>query len=168
MAWTNPRTWVTSEVVTAAMLNTHVRDNLNTLRAHHGCSLYKSADQSVANGANDVVTFNSELYDTDTLHDTATNNSRITVPAGFDGYWRFTGKIQLNADASNHGTYEIRFRKNAAGSSSGGTLIDLMTTQCALVATDYIELFFKSTTEARTIQGTAASNSWFMAEFLGA
>lgn len=28
MAWTAPRTWVPNEVVTAAMMNTHVRDNL--------------------------------------------------------------------------------------------------------------------------------------------
>jgi hypothetical protein len=28
MAWTTPRTWVTNEVVTASLLNTHVRDNL--------------------------------------------------------------------------------------------------------------------------------------------
>jgi hypothetical protein len=28
MAWTSPRTWVTGEIVTAAQLNTHVRDNL--------------------------------------------------------------------------------------------------------------------------------------------
>jgi hypothetical protein len=27
MTWTDPRTWVTSEVVTAAQLNAHVRDN---------------------------------------------------------------------------------------------------------------------------------------------
>jgi microcystin-dependent protein len=28
MAWTPPRTWVTGELVTASMLNTHLRDNL--------------------------------------------------------------------------------------------------------------------------------------------
>jgi len=28
MAWTAPRTWVSSEVVTAALMNTHMRDNL--------------------------------------------------------------------------------------------------------------------------------------------
>lgn len=28
MAWTSPRTWVAGETVTAAILNTHVRDNL--------------------------------------------------------------------------------------------------------------------------------------------
>jgi hypothetical protein len=31
MAWTSPRTWVTAEVVTATLLNTHLRDNLNAL-----------------------------------------------------------------------------------------------------------------------------------------
>jgi hypothetical protein len=31
MAWTTPRTWTTGEVVTAAMMNTQVRDNLLAL-----------------------------------------------------------------------------------------------------------------------------------------
>jgi hypothetical protein len=31
VAWTAPRTWVTSELVTSAILNTHVRDNLKEL-----------------------------------------------------------------------------------------------------------------------------------------
>ena len=31
MAWTNPRTWVAGETLTAALLNVHLRDNLNAL-----------------------------------------------------------------------------------------------------------------------------------------
>lgn len=31
MAWTDPRTWVTSELVTAAIMNTHIRDNAKEL-----------------------------------------------------------------------------------------------------------------------------------------
>lgn len=31
MAWTAPRTWTTGELVTAAFLNTHLRDNLSYL-----------------------------------------------------------------------------------------------------------------------------------------
>jgi len=34
MAWTAPRTWVTGEVVTAALLNTHIRDNQLELSTH--------------------------------------------------------------------------------------------------------------------------------------
>jgi hypothetical protein len=33
MTWTSPRTWVTSEVLTAALLNTHLRDNLLELNS---------------------------------------------------------------------------------------------------------------------------------------
>lgn len=32
MAWTSPRTWVAAELVTAALLNTHLRDNLNAIQ----------------------------------------------------------------------------------------------------------------------------------------
>ena len=31
MAWTTPRTWVPGEMVTASMLNIHLRDNMNAL-----------------------------------------------------------------------------------------------------------------------------------------
>ena len=31
MAWTSPRTWVAGETVTAALMNTHVRDNLKAI-----------------------------------------------------------------------------------------------------------------------------------------
>lgn len=43
MAWTAPRTWVTSEVVTAAVMNAHVRDNLTALNGY----VLKTADESV-------------------------------------------------------------------------------------------------------------------------
>ena len=33
MAWTTPRTWVAAETVTASLMNTHLRDNLNAIAA---------------------------------------------------------------------------------------------------------------------------------------
>ena len=33
MAWTSPRTWVTNEIPTASIFNTHVRDNLFALQS---------------------------------------------------------------------------------------------------------------------------------------
>ena len=51
MAWTAPRTWVTGEVVTAAVMNTHVRDNLNTLSAH-------DHDDAAGGGAANLGTLN--------------------------------------------------------------------------------------------------------------
>lgn len=43
MGWTAPRTWVASEIVTAAIMNTHVRDNLLALNGF----VAKTADQSI-------------------------------------------------------------------------------------------------------------------------
>lgn len=34
MSWTTPRTWVAGEIVTAALLNTHVRDNESVLKTN--------------------------------------------------------------------------------------------------------------------------------------
>jgi hypothetical protein len=181
MGWTTPRTWVDAEVVTAAMLNTHVRDNENWLRAHHGCRLYKSADQTVANGNNDVISFNSEVYDTDGFHDTATNNSRITIPAGFDGYYLVIANATSDADATNHTGATLMIRKNAAGVAGGGTQITIArgvghTLQWALpplvwsgplVATDYVECFFFSISEAHQVQGGDQSLTSFQMILLG-
>lgn len=33
MAWTTPRTWAANELVTATLLNAHLRDNLNALKS---------------------------------------------------------------------------------------------------------------------------------------
>ena len=43
MAWTAPRTWVTAEVVTGAVMNTHVRDNLRYLKGIDGRTDFESA-----------------------------------------------------------------------------------------------------------------------------
>jgi hypothetical protein len=42
-------------------------------------SVYHSADQSIPNNSATTLAFNSEYYDSNTLHDNATNNSRITI-----------------------------------------------------------------------------------------
>lgn len=39
MAWTAPRTWSTGELVTATMMNTHVRDNLLALKTPPAASV---------------------------------------------------------------------------------------------------------------------------------
>lgn len=44
MAWTTPRTWATGELVTAALMNTHVRDNLK----HYADTRYMSIPLNTA------------------------------------------------------------------------------------------------------------------------
>ncbi len=49
MAWTAPRTWVTAEVVTAALMNTHLRDNLLETST---AKVTTAGDLTYASGAN--------------------------------------------------------------------------------------------------------------------
>lgn len=180
MAWTTPRTWTDPEVVTAAMMNAHVRDNLNWVHGFHGCRLYKSADQTIASGNNDVLTWNSESFDTDALHSTSSNTSRIVIPSGLDGYWRVVCGVQSDADAANHNSLTLRLRKNAAGVSGGGTLLTAHTftghtnahysqteITVALVATDHVECFFTATGEGM-VANSGAEASFFSAQYKGA
>tara|TARA_R110002020_G_scaffold5882_1_gene24200 strand:- start:858 stop:1508 length:651 start_codon:yes stop_codon:yes gene_type:complete len=43
-----------------------------------GCRIYDNNDQSIANTTNVAISFANEDFDTDTMHDNTTNNSRIT------------------------------------------------------------------------------------------
>ncbi len=53
MAWTAPRTWVTAEVVSASLMNTHVRDNLlETAPA----TVANEGEYVVSDGANSITT----------------------------------------------------------------------------------------------------------------
>jgi hypothetical protein len=114
--WTAPRTWVVNEVVTAAELNAHVRDNLLELRARHGVSAKPAAAFSVASGVITSIACDAEDYDDANTpwHDLVTNNTRITVPAGYGGALHLGA--HLSFDKSAAGTYRVLWlKKNGAG-----------------------------------------------------
>jgi len=111
-------------------------------------------------------------YDTDAMHDTSTNNSRLTATVA--GLYQITAEIYADA----HNQFEplhMMIRKNAAGSSSGGTLVvqntacfstnNVVLTACNLAtyarlsANDYIEMFLMSeATGPETLKGTTQAH----------
>jgi hypothetical protein len=52
-----------------------------------GCAVTRSTDLSTTNGSVTTVTFDTEHYDTDAYHSTATNTERFTIPTGKTGYF---------------------------------------------------------------------------------
>jgi hypothetical protein len=95
MGWTAPRDWTGGELVTEAMMDTHVRDNLNYLNWQHK---YKASDESVVNNTlqNDddlffAVAANERWFvDVSLMIDsnaTADFNTSFTVPAGATMTW---------------------------------------------------------------------------------
>lgn len=151
MAWTTPRTWVNNETVTHTMLNEQIRDNLDFLRSKDHVSVYKTAVESVSDSTWEKIPFDAEHFDSNTMHDNATANSRLRCNS--DGLYLAVFKVNFDTNAT--GNRRVMMRENAAGSDVGGTnrgtwsgggLTGNNTTVAGsrllrLVDTDYIELF---------------------------
>jgi len=61
-----------------------------------------SVDQAIPNATPTVLAFNSELFDTDTMHDNATNNSRLTINTAGKWLFGFNGRWENNAAGERH------------------------------------------------------------------
>lgn len=89
MVWTTPKTWSTGELVTAANMNLHVRDNLNALFSpNFGRSAYTS-------GANHTTT------STSFVNVDATNITFSVTSAGGMYWLGFTGRAFVNSGVNN-------------------------------------------------------------------
>lgn len=111
-----------------------------------GARVYHNAAQSIPNATLTALAFNSERYDTDGLHDTATNNSRLTATKA--GVYLMTGTFAYGTAAS--GLRQSYIRLNGAtllvavnSGVAGGTTIATVhnpTTLYQLAVGDYVEL----------------------------
>lgn len=140
-----------------------------------GCSLYKSANQSIATATNTAITFDTELKDTDAFHSTATNTSRITIPAGKAGFYLITGQINFASNSTglrqgviykNGALMTISFTQGAVnGDWSGGSISQIS----ELAVADYLELFAYQTSGGNlNINGGATYGAAFQVQYLGA
>ncbi|HVW33470.1 MAG TPA: hypothetical protein VHL53_13100 [Acidimicrobiia bacterium] len=98
MSYSTPRTWVAGEYPTAAEFNQEIRDNISFLANPPGCRVYHNTTQSVSDNTITVVSFNSERFDTDTMHDTSSNNSRLTIKTAGLYLVTFTGVFAQGSD----------------------------------------------------------------------
>jgi hypothetical protein len=105
----------------------------------------KSGAQSINNSTTTAITWDTETYDTDTLHSTVSNTSRLT--ASVTGKWLVTTSVGFAASAT--GSRIVTIRKNgttdyaqAASPNAGGsdgvqvTVSDIVD----LAASDYVEI----------------------------
>lgn len=106
-----PRTWAAGERPTAAQYNAELRDWTNALANPPACRIYNSAVQSCVNNVTTFLTFNSERWDTDTMHDTVTNSGRITIKTAGLYILTFTGVL---AAAGDYSFVAAQFRLNGS------------------------------------------------------
>jgi len=139
-----------------------------------GVMAFPSAALSIPNSTETAVGLNSETYDTSTFHDTSTNNSRLTVPAGKAGYYRIWGNLAFVTNAT--GLRSIRIKKNTSTdlvdcqitSNSGyGTRLSTSTTVSLAVA-DYVEMYAWQNSGGALNVDNGVSNTQFGFQYLGA
>lgn len=143
--FTNPRTWTYSELVTAALLNTHLRDNLNALwvysaagqialsTANNQLTVLDAASNAnkkiVSNGTtwivqNDTRYLSCILNPSNVALVTGDNAGRFRIPADLDGF-----KITYVAASriSGTGVPNIQLRNVRTGSDILSTPITIDT-----------------------------------------
>lgn len=84
-------------------------DHLHTLTVP-ACRVHRTTDQSIPDATVTAVTFNSETYDTDTMHSTASNTSRITFTTA--GIYLVTASVYWPPNAT--GLRTVHIRKNGS------------------------------------------------------
>ena len=137
-----------------------------------GCSLYKSAAQTISNTTFTAITFNSESFDTDAFHNDTTNNSRITIPTGKGGKYLvtlFANTVSVNPSYIILSLYLNGAQYTASGLREGtvfrndGQIPISASTVVTLAAADYLEFYFQQSE-------TATANMYFQftAIYLGA
>lgn len=113
-----------------------------------GCKVTRGSAQTIANSTVTVVAFTSEEWDSDGFHDNATNNSRMTVPAGHSGKYTVSATVVFTANAT--GRRVVRLFKNGTtivgrtdsnAVSVAGVITTLnVTAEVSMSPTDYIEV----------------------------
>jgi len=119
-----------------------------------GCLAHSLTLQSIANATYTAVALpDADVYDTNTFHDTATNNSRITIPSGQGGYYFVWGVVAFKDNAT--GERQVALYKNgtiltavngmgalSTGNAGGGNpAASYFSTVINLAAADYLQVF---------------------------
>jgi hypothetical protein len=140
-----------------------------------GCSVSKSAAQTLASNTATVITFDTELFDVDGYHSNVTNNSRMTIPSGKAGYFFLYAKFRLDAGGSTGG-HTLRILKNGTAISefismspatiavTGGQISQVVSGAVG----DYFEIDVRQLTTGNQDMPGGATNAQFMISYLGA
>ncbi len=128
------------------------RITIDNLLYTEGARAYHNADQTISTGGFVAIALNSELHDSDTIHDNSTNNSRLTCNTA--GVYIITGHIDLEANSTGlrslyirlNGTTSIgEYQSNNVTSAPATTWITSIATIYKLAVTNYVELMIRQT-----------------------
>lgn len=147
MAWTTPSNLSAGNMLTASWINTYVVANLLYLYSGlPSCRVYNNANISIGTASGGTaLTFNTERWDTDTMHDTASATSEMVATTA--GKYAIFGSIEWAAN--NNGRRRIALRVDGSdiiaeekiASAAGGSVTrQSIYSEWDLAAGHYVEL----------------------------
>jgi len=141
-----------------------------------GCLVYLTTNFVLPSSAYTPLGFAEEEYDTDSIHSTVTNNSRLIVPAGVTRV-RLTGNVIMAGGSS--GISQVNINKNGTNNFMGSaehrralntTVLpasNMSTPVLSVTAGNYFELVVLQTSGAdTTAYGGAFTSTWFAMEII--
>lgn len=140
--------------------------------AAHGCRVTRSGSSfSIGNATYTAVQFNAEDFDTDTMHDTVTNNDRVTIPSisgVTTGLWSIVGSGYIDSQTRVQSTIEVDGTTLIAFQDQNGTLGSfLIETTYVLSAAQYVRLKLQSPAGAANAVFDAGISPILSVSFLG-
>lgn len=130
---------------------------------YEGARVYHNIDFSVATATSVAIPFNSERYDTDTIHDTIVNNSRLTCKTPGKYVIAFNGYFVPNAVGyrrfwiRHNDTTNIAFAR--AGLCSVNTFECVLATIYDLALNDFVEVYCRQTSGGNLVITSSGNNS---------
>lgn len=196
----SPRTWTNGEEVLESYLDTDVRDGWRFFTNPPRVKVYNSTGQTIASGApsntaDTLATWDTDVYDTDGMHNPASNASRLNVvtAGAYQVVCHINWAIDNQISDATHGSGNryLAIKLNAAGSTTMtgfpdtsvlaediyhcgvsdaiGPVTSHCSFQAAFSVNDYIEVILghSSVLSTSTIVGGAASRTFFAMRWIG-
>jgi hypothetical protein len=153
------------------LLNSAV-DEISALLNVPAARVYMSSSQIASASTVTKVTFDSERFDTDTMHSTSTNTSRLTCNTS--GIYNIMGSVMFTANASGLRQVDIYYNdstiigiKNTAPISGDHTYLDVQSIY-RLNTGDYVELrVYHDAGSSLALFSTSAYGTEFMMAKIG-
>lgn len=108
-----------AQKLTATQWDAQVRDVMLFLYNPPTCEVTMASSTSLAIGTATLVAWDTELTDTDSMHSTVSNQSRIVIQTA----GRYTVNIATNVATGNATTYTVNLKINSGGLVAGGTSV---------------------------------------------
>lgn len=161
------------DAILASSYNTYQKDNVNNLIVPAAVLAVRTADQTIPSSTSTAIQFNAaDEFDTDAMHDTVTNNTRITINTA--GIYVISATVNI-ASVNTNGTFRlVAIRKNGSSeiaTNNPGPIVDARVTTTTIAnaaVNDYFEaVVFQDTGGNVTLTTIGPARALFSAVWVG-